>query len=170
MRRWAMRARLILLVALALFGLSGAVAPALAAAHGGGGEGEDKAGNVQWVEISPVALPVVYQRRLINYVFVTVRVHLAPSADAAALRAKEPYFRDALVKIAHRRPFTRLDDFASIDEAALRSALTVEATRIAGPRMVTTIEILKQDPQRRTGLPIPPQRRTPGSSAPAPAH
>lgn len=167
-----MRSRLILVAAIALLGLSGLQHPALAAAHGGegGGEGEKGTGDVQYVDISPVALPVVYERRLINYVFVTVRVHLAPNADAPALRAKEPFFRDALVKLGHRQPFTRLDDFASLDEGALRRALAVEATRIAGPRMVTSIEVLRQDPKRRTGLPIPPQRRAPGRPAPAAAH
>jgi hypothetical protein len=159
-----MRTPLILsaLLSLALMGGS-----AGAASHGAA---EPKAveGGGQYVDISPVGLPVVYERRLINYVFVSVRVNLVGSANVIAMREKEPYFRDALVRLGHRRPFTRLDDFTTLDEAAIRAALTPEVTRIAGPRLVTGVQVTSQAAQKRMGLPKPPQARAPGGR-PAPA-
>lgn len=110
----------------------------------------------QYVDISPVALPIVYDGRLINYVFVYIRLNLGPKADAIKLREKEPYFRDALVRIAHRTPFTRLDNFAAIDEARLKTALAAAATQIAGPKMIASVVITSQSAKRRTGLPKPP--------------
>lgn len=125
----------------------------------------------QYLDISPVALPVVYERRLINYVFVSVRVNLANGANALALREKEPFFRDALVRAGHRRPFTRLDDFTMLDEAAIRAVMLPEAKRIAGERAVTGITVTSQQPKQRMGLPKPPQARTgPRPAAPAAHH
>ena len=144
-----MRRLLPLMLAAALAG------PALAAEHGGEGEKKDAAVG-QYVDISPVALPIVYEGRLINYVFVYVRLNLAPSADAIKLREKEPYFRDALVRIAHRTPFTRLDNFAAIDEARLKSSLGAAAAQIAGPKVIASVVITSQSAKRRTGLPKPP--------------
>ncbi|MEO6338667.1 MAG: hypothetical protein ABIO39_01400 [Caulobacteraceae bacterium] len=118
---------------------------------------EGKAAVGQYVDISPVAIPIIWNGRLINYAFTYVRVHLAPNADAIGTRTKEPYFRDALVRIAHRTPFTRLDDFTRIDEAKLRAALLPAVSAIAGPKVVTGVAVTSQQPKRATGLPKPPQ-------------
>lgn len=139
--------------------LTGILAAALVAAPASAAspEGEAKKPEGQYVDLSPAGLPIVHQGRLINYVFVTVRLMLARSANATALREKEPYFRDALVRAAHRRPFTRLDDFTHIDEAALRATLGPEVARIAGRGQVIGMVVTQQTPQRRSGLPRPPQ-------------
>jgi hypothetical protein len=123
------------------------------------GPGED----VQFVDVSPVAAPIVLHGRLINYIFVTVRLHLAPSADALRLRDKEPYFRDALVRIAHRRPFVKPGDYTHVDEGALKAAMLEASARIAGPGVVRSVEILSAQAQKVTGLPhdAPPADRAP---------
>ena len=65
---------------------SGLMALALAA---GAAFAADKAPDkAQAVQLAPVALPVVVNGRLINYVFVTVKLNLAPTADGAAVRAR----------------------------------------------------------------------------------
>ena len=61
----------------------------------------------QYVNVSPVAAPIVLNGQLINYIFVTLRLNLAPNVDALRMRDKEPYFRDAFVRLAHRRPFVK---------------------------------------------------------------
>jgi hypothetical protein len=77
-----MRRRLILsLVVLAL------AEPAFAAERGAKDDAQDKA-NGLYVDIAQVGLPVVRQGRLINYVFVSARLLLPPSANVVALRAK----------------------------------------------------------------------------------
>ena len=117
------------------------------------------------VDIATVALPVVWQGRVVNYVFTDVRVNLAPKIDAIKLREKEPYLRDALVRAGHRTPFTRPWDFIHIDERALVHALRPDTDRIVGPDAVASIEVLKQAPRQSSGL---PQRPKPGPAAPAP--
>ena len=108
------------------------------------------------VDLSPVGLPIVWQGKLINYVFVTIHLPLSPRADAAKLREKEPYFRDALVRAAHRTPFVKPWDFTHIDRAALTAVMMRESARIAGPGQVLGVEIADETPQRRSGLPRKP--------------
>jgi hypothetical protein len=98
----------------------------------------------QYVDLAPIALPVVVDGKLVNYVFVYV------------LRDKEPYFRDALVRAGHRTPFTRFDDYTRLDEAKLKANLFQSATLIGGPGTIASIELLPGGgPMRRTGLPKP---------------
>jgi len=107
------------------------------------------------VLMSPVALPIVVDGRLVNYVFVTLRLGLLPTGDIPRLRAKEPYFRDALVRSAHRTPFVRNDNYAAIDDAKMKAALMQDCAAIVGPGMVISIQIIKELPQHVDGLPKP---------------
>lgn len=106
----------------------------------------------QYVDLSPTALPVIENGRLRNYVFVSIRVVLTPRADPVRLKTKEPYFRDALVRAAHRTPFTVAGDLTRLDEARLKASLARDAAAIAGPGLVQAVEVLSQTPRRRTGL------------------
>jgi flagellar basal body-associated protein FliL len=107
----------------------------------------------QYVELLPVGLPVIAGGRLVNYVFVYVRLNLTSGANAARLREKEPHFRDALVRAAHRTPFTVADDYGRIDAAKLSAALHREASRIAGPNQVQSVVVTSQQPRRRVAAP-----------------
>ena len=101
----------------------------------------------QYVDVQPVPLPVVVRGELLNYVFVYLRVNLAPGADAVRLRDKEPYFRDALVRAAHRTPFTMAGDLTKIDEAKLKAVMLREAQTIAGAGAVRQIVVVSQAPK-----------------------
>ena len=131
------------------------LAASAAQASGGGGEGGKAAGG-QYVDLSPVALPIVLNGRLINYVFVQVRLNLAPSADALKIREKEPWFRDALVRAAHRTPFTKATDYTVVDEARMKAALMREAAAIAPARNLLSVTLVSQTPKQRSRLPRPP--------------
>ncbi len=107
----------------------------------------------QYVDLAPVALPIVEGGKLRNYVFVSLRLNLAPSADPTKLREKGPYFRDALVRAGHRRPFTVAGDLTRIDEAALKATMMRECAAIVGPGVVISVQFSSPPtPQRRTGL------------------
>jgi hypothetical protein len=117
--------------------------------------------NSSTVLMSPVALPIVVNGRLVNYIFVTLRLGLSPNADATKLRAMEPYFRDALVRAGHRTPFVRPDDYAVLDEVRLKASVLREAAALAGPGMVVSAQVVREQAQHLAGLPIPtaPPRR-----------
>lgn len=118
-----------------------------------------KASDGQYVDLAPVALPIVVEGQLINYVFVSARLQLTPSADAAKLRAKEPFFRDALVRAGHKTPFTNPNDYTVVDVPRLQAVLLRDATAIAGGKGVKGVVVLSQTPKRRLGLPKPPPAR-----------
>lgn len=101
----------------------------------------------QAVKLSPLALPIVVEGHVINYVFVTVKVDLAPSANAMALRDKEPTFRDALVRDAYRTPFVTPGNYNRLDEVRLKAVFLRDATAIAGAGQVRGIEVLNQQAQ-----------------------
>ena len=90
-----------------------------------------------------------------------MRLNLAPGVDALRMREREPYYRDALVRAAHRHPFVKPGDYTHVNEPALKAAMMAEGARIAGPRVVTSVDILTAQPQKVTGLPK-------GETAPAP--
>jgi hypothetical protein len=134
------------LIALCLF----LATPVLAA------EGKDKKDPAgQYIDISTVALPVIWKGKLINYVFVGLRLNVNRGFDALVMRDKEPYFRDALVRAAHRTPFTDPKNFTRLDEAAIKRFIAAEAVRIVGPRAIASVEILSSQPQKLSGLPKP---------------
>jgi len=144
----AMRAFLAFLLCLILAG------PAFAADDKGKDKG--KATDGQYVNIAPVALPIIVNGQLINFVFVTVRLNLSPSASVSALRDKEPYFRDALVHTAYRRPFVVPTNYTLVDIPALKARMMDEASRIAGPGVIASVELIGDpQPKKVTGLPRP---------------
>lgn len=109
------------------------------------------------VTLSPVALPIVVDGRLANYIFVTVKVELTRSADEASLRDKEPYFRDALVRAGHRTPFVLRYDYDHIDVARLRAVMLREAAAITGPNIIRDVAVTEQTPQHHIPSPRPVQ-------------
>ena len=146
----AMTRRLSTLLALPMFALALLAAPALA-------EAPKKPAGPPSIDLSPVGLPIVWDGKLINYVFVTLHLVVSPRTDAVKLREKEPYFRDALVRTAHRTPFVRPWDFTHVDRGALTTAMLRESARIAGPGAIASVQILDETPQRTSGLPQRPK-------------
>ena len=139
-----------ILAALPLVLAAGAAEASGVAAEGG------KASGGQNVDLAPVALPIVLDGRLINYVFVQIRINLSPSADALKVREKEPWFRDALVRAGHRTPFTNATDYTVIDEARMKAALMREAAMITPARNLLSVTLVSQTPKQRSRLPRPP--------------
>lgn len=106
----------------------------------------------QYVDVTPVAVPILADGRIVNYVFVVMRVQLTAGADAARWRAKEPYFRDALARLCNRSSFTSPKDYVSVDAERLVAAFHREATAIGG-KNVKAVTLTSQTPKQRLGLP-----------------
>jgi len=104
------------------------------------------------LNMAGVGLPVIADGRVRNYVFVSLRLHLGAGKTPEQMRAKEPWFRDALIKAGHRTPFVIANDWTRLDEAALSASLLRACNAIAGRGAVTRVEIVSQAPRRRTGV------------------
>lgn len=140
-----MMMRTIAALTLALSLCAGSVAAAEKA------EGKGDVG--QYVDLQPVGLPIVSNGRLVNYVFVYVRINLTSAANAAKWREKEPHFRDALVRAGHRTPFTDPKDLSKLDSARLVATLNRDASVITGPGQIRSVEVTSQEPRRRISVP-----------------
>jgi hypothetical protein len=117
--------------------------------------------SAQTIQMETVALPVIVNGQLLNYVFVSIRLDLMPKADGAAVRGKEQFFRDDLVRTGHRTPFTRFDDYTKIDEAKVRAEIMRAAPGIVGAGVVKTAVITKQVSQKMLGTPRAAPKKVP---------
>ncbi len=98
--------------------------------------------------MNPAPLPISDKGRLVNYIFVTLRLVCRPGADMVRIRAKEPFFRDAMVRAAARSSMAEADN-VHVDFAKLRAAMLRDAAAIAGPGEITDVKIVKQEAQRQ---------------------
>lgn len=105
------------------------------------------------LSIPGVGLPVIADGRLRNYVFVSLRLMLGAGKTVEQMKSKEAFFRDALVKAAHRTPFTVQGDWTRLDERRMSAALVAAANTISGRGSVARVEIVAQNPRRRSGMP-----------------
>ena len=134
--------------------LAVAVVGLLALAGSGGAAGDSQTAVDDYsLTLSPVALPVVADGKVVNYVFVTAKVIFSTRADEFALRDKEPFFRDALVRDAYRTPFVVAGDYNRIDAAKLDATLFRDAVDIAGPGAVRGVVVVSQAAQRFVRVP-----------------
>lgn len=114
-----------------------------------------------YVDLQPVAMPIVIEGQLVNYVFVYVRVNLKIGADVTKIREKEPIFRDALVRDGHRTPFVVPGDWEKVDAAKLVAAMTRDAIAITGPDVVSSVSLTSQTPQKHAMPPRPVKQDRP---------
>lgn len=111
-----------------------------------GGEAK-KAGNAS-VQLGAVAIPISVDGRVVNYIFLNIRINLTMTADEAKFRDKEPYFRDALVRAASRTSFAQSGKDYLLDEPRFKQAMMGEWTKITGPGVIKSIDVLSQSPKR----------------------
>ncbi|WP_269513475.1 hypothetical protein [Brevundimonas subvibrioides] len=123
-----------------------------ATAAGSAAASEDAPAETPPQNITAVGLPIIVDGRIRNYVFVTVRLTLGAGQTPEQVRAKEPYYRDALVKAAHVTPFVVQNDWAVVDTAAISALLMRVAPRISGAGAIVRAEVALQTPRRRTGM------------------
>ncbi|WP_313015041.1 hypothetical protein [Brevundimonas sp.] len=107
------------------------------------------------LSIAGLGLPVIDGGRLRNYVFVALRLELGAGKTMEQIKPKEAFFRDALVRAAHRTPFTVPGDWTRLDERALSAALVSASAAISGRGSIRRVEIVSQTPRRRTGMQPP---------------
>jgi hypothetical protein len=104
------------------------------------------------LDLPAIGLPVIDEGRLRNYVFISLRLHLAPGTDAQAVRAKAPQLRDILVRMAHRSRFAIPGEWTQLDAGRIAGAIMGAAPAVVGAGKIVRVEISSQTPQRRTGM------------------
>jgi flagellar basal body-associated protein FliL len=97
-------------------------ASAFGSTHARAASGEDKKApdtmDLARLELSTIALPIVQDGRLTNYVFGAIQIQVSDIRSADALRAQSFLLRDAIVRIGSRQPVAALpkpDNFDRVD-------------------------------------------------------
>jgi hypothetical protein len=109
------------------------------------------------IPLAPVAVPITENGKLVNYVFLSIKIILSPKADLYKLVGQEPYYRDALVRAGHRQSLGVPGDSNRVDEKLVKAVLKREAASFMDARMIASIEIVRQDPKKRFARTAPPK-------------
>ena len=159
-----------LLIAAAMLAVAG---PAMAAGPPKKKDGEAAAPDPT-VKLQPIAIPIIVNGKLLNYIFVNMTLKMAAAVPVTVMEGQEPLLRDAIVKTAHRAPFTATDTYVEVDSAKLKTVVLREATTLVGKGKVVSVEITKQIARKQIPHPSGPKRAgapaSAGHSAPAAAH
>lgn len=127
-----------LILAIALLGIS---SPIEAVAAGKPAASEDAGVDGRVMVADNVILPVVRDGRLVNYIFVSVRVELAPNGDLFRLKERAHFLRDALLRASHRTSLAdpRADD--RVDATAASRAFAAAAEEALGRGSVRGVSV-----------------------------
>ena len=107
------------------------------------------------IPLAPVAVPITENGKLVNYVFLSIKIMLSPKADLYRLVGQEPYYREALVRAGHRQSLGVPGDSNRVDEKLVKAVLKREAASFMDARMIASIEIVRQDPKKRLARSVP---------------
>jgi hypothetical protein len=107
------------------------------------------------IRLGNVAVPILSGGRVINYVFVAVKLNLTPKAVVIVMKEKEPFFRDRIVHVAHKVDFAEAGRTDRLDEAKFIKVMLGELTDIAGKGMIASLEVVMQNPKARQKRNLP---------------
>ena len=122
------------------------------AATAGAARAEDAVAASNNFDMSTIALPVIADGLVRNYIFVRVRLRVAMGGDPTDLRPKEAFYRDHLVRAAHATPFTLPGNWNRLNGRAMAESLLAAGTRISGSRVLRRVEILDQRPRHTVNV------------------
>lgn len=99
------------------------------------------------VQLASVGIPVMQNNRVVNYLFLSIKVNLTPKANMAKLRDMEPYFRDTIVRLASKTSFGQANHDDMLDDARFKAAMVPAFEQFAGKGAIKSIDILSQSPK-----------------------
>lgn len=113
------------------------------------GHGENGGGDVsRTMDAQYLAVPVVRDGRLVNYLFVSIRIQIAPGVDLWRTRERAQFLRDALVRASHANALAdpnnnnALNQSLAIQVYRQAAAQTLGAGAVAGVTIVSTYSSL----------------------------
>lgn len=114
-------------------------------------KGDDSAATSRSMDAPYLAVPVVRDGQLVNYLFVSVRFDISPSVDLWRTREQAHYLRDALVRASHQTPLADPRDDNLLNEARALEVFRATAARVLGERTVRSVSIVSSYSSRGGG-------------------
>jgi hypothetical protein len=120
------------------------IASTLLAGHGVAfGQPSAEAESARTMDATHIAVPVVRDGRLVNYLFVSVRIDVAPGVDLWSTRERAHFLRDALVRAAHSADLADPARDDRLNNAVATAAFRAAAQQALGQRAVRGVSIIE---------------------------
>lgn len=132
-----------------LAGLAHASGPA-AKAEGAGEEGD--ALSSRSMDAPYLAVPVVRDGQLVNYLFVSIRIEIANGVDLWRTRERAHFLRDALVRASHAQDLSDPADPNALNEARAVEVYRAAAVQALGERAVAGVSIVASYSSQGSGI------------------
>lgn len=136
-----------LLAGLATSGALASGSPAKAKSEGG-----EDAASARSMDAPYLAVPVVRDGQLTNYLFVSLRVEIANGVDLWATREKAHFLRDALVRASHANDLADPHDTNALNEARAVEVYRAAAIQALGARAVGGVAVVSSQSSRGGGV------------------
>lgn len=132
----------------------------LANASGGGGgegkekgaEGEEAAASSRSMDAPYLAVPVVRDGQLVNYLFVSIRIEIAPGVDLWRTRERAHFLRDALVRASHANDLADPADNNALNDARAIAVYRSAAVEALGAQAVGAVSIVATYSSQGSGI------------------
>ncbi len=119
---------------------------------GGEAAAEDPALSSRSMDAPYLAVPVVRDGVLANYLFVSIRIEIAQGVDLWATRERAHFLRDALVRASHDHDLADPTDNNALNEARAIEVYRAAAVQALGERAVGGVSIVATYSSQGSGI------------------
>jgi hypothetical protein len=134
-----------------LAGLANASGPAAKSEEkGAAGEGAQASGRS--MDAPYLAVPVVRDGQLVNYLFVSIRIQITQSVDLWRTRERAHFLRDALVRASHANDLVDPNDSNALNETRALEVYRAAAIQALGENAVGPITIVATYSSQGSGI------------------
>lgn len=99
-----------------------------------------------------LAVPVVRDGELVNYLFVSIRIEISPNVDLWRTRERAHFLRDALVRASHSGDLADAQDDNALNEARAAEVYRAAAVEALGERAVAGVSIVAAYSSQGSGI------------------
>jgi len=99
-----------------------------------------------------LAVPVVRDGQLVNYLFVSIRIEITSGVDLWRTRERAHYLRDALVRASHANDLSDPNDSNALNEARAIEVYRAAAIHALGERAVGPVTIIASYSSQGSGI------------------
>lgn len=128
----------------------------LAAASGAAEETKSETGEEQLssrsMDAPYLAVPVVRDGQLVNYLFVSIRIEISGAVDLWRTRERAHFLRDALVRASHAHDLSDPEDPNALNEARAVEVYRAAAVQALGDRAVAGVSIVATYSSQGSGV------------------
>lgn len=117
-----------------------------------GGEGEEAAASSRSMDAPYLAVPVVRDGQLVNYLFVSIRIEIAPGVDLWRTRERAHFLRDALVRASHANDLSDPEDNNALNDARAIAVYHAAAVEALGAQAVGAVSIVATYSSQGSGI------------------